>query len=163
MASNNRGMGGLLVIGAVLAVAAITINASRRDAASETDAANSSATSSETQGEQYMATANTHGVLDHANDANFQQKVLDVKGRVLVDFYADWCGPCKLLAPMLEELARDEPAARIVKVDVDDAQQVATQYQISGIPALIVFENGQIVGREVGLVSKAKLRSMLGL
>ncbi len=107
--------------------------------------------------------ANAHGSLDHANDTNFQQKVLDAEGRVLVDFYADWCGPCRMLTPVLEELAREEPGVQIVKVDVDNAPKLAAQFRIESIPALIVFENGKPVGRQLGVVSKAQLRSMLGL
>ncbi|MGM0489006.1 MAG: thioredoxin, partial [Planctomycetota bacterium] len=83
------------------------------------------------------------GSVIHAAEKDFEEKVLDAEGRVLVDFYADWCGPCRMLAPVLEELARDAPEARIVKVDVDQNAKLAAQYRIQSIPAIIVFENGR--------------------
>ena len=107
--------------------------------------------------------ANSHGTVDFANDTNFQQKVLDVEGRVLVDFYADWCGPCRMIAPVLNELASEEPSARIVKVNVDDSPKLAVHFKIESIPALIVFENGQPISRQLGVVDKSQLRTMLGL
>ena len=103
------------------------------------------------------------GAVEHANDGDFQHKVLNVQGRVLVDFYADWCGPCRMLAPLLEELAREEPEARIVKVNVDHSPNLAAQYGIESIPTLIVFENGRPVRQQLGVASKSQLLSLLGL
>lgn len=105
----------------------------------------------------------TRGAVEHANDTDFQQKVLNAQGRVLVDFYADWCGPCRMIAPLLEELAREEPTAQIVKVNVDHSPSVSAHFGIESIPTLIVFENGRPVRQQVGVANKAQLRSMLGL
>jgi len=80
---------------------------------------------------------------------------------VLVDFYADWCRPCQLLAPVLEELARETPDAKIVKVNVDDSPALAAQYGISAIPSLLVFKGGQIAAERTGLVSKAALKALI--
>ena len=102
------------------------------------------------------------GAVDHANDTNFEEKVLRAPGRVLVDFYADWCGPCRMIAPALEELVREEPRAHIVKVNVDHSPRLAAQFGIDSIPALLVFESGRPV-RHQQVLSKAQMRSLLGL
>lgn len=81
---------------------------------------------------------------------------------VLVDFYADWCGPCKIMAPILKEVASDiDGKARILKVDVDKNPQAAAEYGIQGIPTLILFKNGQIRWRQAGVVPKAQLLTVL--
>jgi len=89
--------------------------------------------------------------------------VLNSDVPVLVDFYAIWCGPCKRLAPTLEELAAESPGIKVVKVDVDDSSELAERYEIHSMPCLIVFKNGQVVARQKGVVSKARLKSLLGL
>ena len=85
--------------------------------------------------------------------ANFEEEVLQSELPVLVDFYADWCGPCKMLAPILEELDGVAPC-KIVKVDVDENRSLALQYAVASIPTLLVFRNGQLVNRPVGLISR---------
>ena len=85
--------------------------------------------------------------------ANFEEEVLQSELPVLVDFYADWCGPCKMLAPILEELDGVAPC-KIVKVDVDENRALALQYAVASIPTLLVFRNGQLVNRSVGLISR---------
>jgi thioredoxin 1 len=80
---------------------------------------------------------------------------------VLVDFYADWCGPCRMLAPILEELAQKTPSAKIVKVDIDHSPNVAYQYRIQAVPTLVVFKKGQVVAQQSGLVPKAHLKALL--
>ena len=99
--------------------------------------------------------------VEHANESNFDQLVLKSELPVLVDFYADWCGPCRMIAPMLEELAKETPCASIVKVDVDQASQLAARYGVSSIPNLIVFEDGEIAAQHVGLANKAQLKALL--
>jgi thioredoxin 1 len=102
------------------------------------------------------------GRVHHADDSNFDQLVLNSETPVLVDFYADWCGPCRMIAPALEELARENPEARIVKVNVDHSPQLSARYGISSIPSLKVFRGGQVVDEHVGMASKAHLQSLLG-
>lgn len=100
--------------------------------------------------------------IEYADRSTFQQKVLSSDVPVLVDFYADWCGPCRLLAPTLEEFARETPGARVVKVDVDQNPQLALRYGISAIPSLKVFKDGEIVAEHVGLAGKDQLMDLLG-
>ena len=108
-----------------------------------------------------MSATQTQSQVHHANEANFRDLVLNSDVPVLVDFYADWCGPCKRLAPTLEELAAETPQARIVKVNVDQNPGLASQYGISAIPSLKVFKNGAVVDETAGLASKNQLRAML--
>lgn len=89
----------------------------------------------------------------HANAQTFPQEVLQSSETVLVDFWATWCGPCKMLAPILEELDGVAPC-KIVKVDVDENRALALQYAVASIPTLLVFRNGQLVNRSVGLISR---------
>jgi thioredoxin 1 len=101
------------------------------------------------------------GRVEHADSSNFQKTVLKADKPVLVDFYADWCGPCRMLSPVLEELARETPGARVVKVNIDDSPELATRYRISSIPALVLFRDGKPVSQLVGLAPKQTLRKML--
>lgn len=98
----------------------------------------------------------------YANDASFRNLVLSSDVPVLVDFYADWCGPCQRLAPVLEELAAENPGVRIVKVNVDDSSALGSQYRIESIPCLKLFQRGTVTREHVGLASKTQLRAMLG-
>lgn len=95
-------------------------------------------------------------------DANFQSEVLASDKPVLVDFWAPWCGPCKMIAPTIDAVATEYLGkARVGKVNTDDNPETATAYGISAIPALLVFKGGQVVDRFVGVVNKDKLAGSL--
>ena len=98
----------------------------------------------------------------HATDADFDSLVLASDQPVLVDFWAPWCGPCKMIAPALDQLAADYAGkAKIVKVDVDQNQQTAMKYHVRSIPMLLVFKGGQIHSQQIGAVGKAQLAQMI--
>ncbi len=95
---------------------------------------------------------------------NFQSEVIDYKGKVLVDFWASWCGPCQMLGPVLEQLmSKNEGKFKLVKVNVDEQQELAMQYQISSIPAVYIFENGQQKDIIVGFNQPDRYIQALGL
>ena len=95
----------------------------------------------------------------HVNNTNFNDVVMN--GKVLVDFFATWCGPCKMLTPILEEVASDRNDTKIVKVDVDECEGIARQFGIMSIPTLIKFENGKIIDKKVGFISKEEITAWL--
>lgn len=100
--------------------------------------------------------------VQHVNESSFQTEVLNASQPVLVDCFAQWCGPCRMLAPTLDQLATEFAGrAKIVKVDVDESPQLARQLRIEAMPTLILFENGQEVDRIVGAPPAAHLRQML--
>lgn len=148
------------VIGVLTLVAGLSLGRRNARMLPETPS-RQSLTRTKTDGTMSTA-AQTYGKVQHADDSNFDQMVLNSDVPVLVDFYADWCGPCQLIAPALEELARENPEAKIVKVDVDQSPQVAARYAISSIPSLKAFQDGQVVGEHVGMASKARLKALLG-
>jgi thioredoxin 1 len=97
------------------------------------------------------------------NQDNFDQEVLQSATPVLVDFWAEWCGPCKMIAPALEELATEFAGkAKVAKLNVDDSQNLAAQFRVSSIPMFLVFKGGQVVGQHVGASGgKPKLKSLI--
>ena len=98
-------------------------------------------------------------VLD---SGNFKSEVLDSSIPVLVDFWASWCGPCRMIAPIIDQLADEfDGKVKIGKVNVDENRELASQYRVMSIPALLVFKNGQIVNQAVGARPKAELEKML--
>jgi len=103
----------------------------------------------------------TFGHVEHATDTDFDRIVLAASGPVLVDFYADWCGPCRALAPVVEELARERRQVRVVKVNVDHSPAVAGRYGISSIPTVMVFRDGRPTARHVGLADRRRLETLL--
>lgn len=98
----------------------------------------------------------------HATDADFDSHVLQSEQPVLVDFWAPWCGPCKMIAPALDQIAAEYAGkAKVVKVDVDQNQQTAMKFHVRSIPMLLVFKGGQVQATQIGAVGKAQLAQML--
>ena len=92
---------------------------------------------------------------------NFETEVLNNDGVVLVDFYAEWCGPCKMLAPVLEEIADDREDIVVGKVNIDESFDIAVKYGIMSIPTLIVFKNGERVATSIGFLSESDINKMI--
>jgi thioredoxin 1 len=96
------------------------------------------------------------------NKDNFDKEVLQSEKRVLVDFNAEWCGPCKMMKPVLEEISISNNDIKIVSINVDDEDELASKYNISSIPCLVLIENGEEINRSIGLISRSELDSFIG-
>lgn len=95
-------------------------------------------------------------------DATFEQEVIKAEGPVLVDYWAEWCGPCKMIAPVLDELAEQyEGKIKIAKLNIDENPDTAPQYGIRGIPTLMIFKDGEVAGTKVGAASKTDLSQFI--
>jgi thioredoxin 1 len=96
------------------------------------------------------------------SDTNFESEVLKAAGPVVVDFWAEWCGPCRMIAPALEEIAGSlGDKVKIVKLNVDESPHTATKYGIQSIPTLMIFKNGQMASRQIGAAPKQKLEQWI--
>ncbi len=97
------------------------------------------------------------------SSAEFQSKVLEAEGKVLVDFFATWCGPCRMLAPTLEEVAKEAAdKVKVYKVDIDESPDVAGRYGVMSVPTLILFENGEAIRQTIGAQPKQNILMMIG-
>lgn len=92
---------------------------------------------------------------------NFEEEVLKSEKTVLIDFYADWCGPCKMLSPIVEEVAEENQDIKVVKINIDEVQDIAVEYQIMSIPTLVVIKNGEETNRSVGVISKSEILELI--
>lgn len=92
---------------------------------------------------------------------NFQTEVMEAKGTVLVDFWASWCGPCKMIGPIIDQIADERTDIKVGKVNVDEEQELAVQFKVMSIPTLLVFKDGKVVNQSLGAKPKAAILSML--
>lgn len=92
---------------------------------------------------------------------NFEAEVLQAKGTVLVDFWASWCAPCRMLAPVVEGFADSHPEIKVCKINIDEESELAISYKVMSIPTLIVFRGGEVAGKSVGVISKEELEQLV--
>lgn len=95
------------------------------------------------------------------NKNSFAQEVINSDKTVLVDFWASWCGPCRMLSPIVDEIAQEHPEIKVCKVNVDDEPELAQSFQIMSIPSLMVFKNGKVVANSIGLRPKVEIEAMI--
>ncbi len=95
------------------------------------------------------------------NKNNFQDEVLNSNKPVLLDFYADWCGPCRMVSPIVDEIASERDDIKVCKINVDEEGELAEQFGVSSIPSLVVMKNGEVVNQSVGAKPKAQILAML--
>ena len=98
-------------------------------------------------------------MLIHLQDENFKKEIKN--GIVLVDFYADWCGPCKMVAPIIEELSQEKENVKFIKVNVDNNEEIAKEYGIMSIPTMIIFKDGKEINKNIGFATKEEISSWL--
>ena len=101
------------------------------------------------------------GNLFEVTDINFQAEVIEADRPVLVDFWAPWCGPCRVVGPVLEEIAEERSDLKVVKLNVDENQQTAATFEVLSIPTLILFKNGQVAKKVIGAYPKKRLEAEL--
>ena len=100
-------------------------------------------------------------MLIHVTSADFQEKVLNADKPVLVDFWASWCGPCRMLGPVLEKIGESSKGFDVAKINVDEEQALAAQYQIMSIPTVLLFQGGNVVAQSVGALHEQSLRDLV--
>ena len=101
-------------------------------------------------------------LIKHITDASFDEDVLQAEKPVLVDYWAEWCGPCRMIAPILDDIAKDfGDKLQVAKMDVDKNQEIPAKFGVRGIPTLMLFKNGQLAATKVGALSKAQLAAFV--
>ncbi|AZF66723.1 MULTISPECIES: thioredoxin TrxA [Pseudomonas] len=104
----------------------------------------------------------SNDLIKHVTDANFEEQVLKAQGPVLVDYWAEWCGPCKMIAPVLDDIATTyDGKLTIAKLNIDDNQETPAKHGVRGIPTLMLFKNGNVEATKVGALSKSQLQAFL--
>ena len=92
---------------------------------------------------------------------NFEKEILKAEQTVLVDFWAGWCGPCKMFGPIVDQVAQEHPEIKVCKIDIDEQTELAVQYKVMNIPTLLVFKNGEVSNQSVGVISKSEILELL--
>ena len=97
----------------------------------------------------------------HINNHNFKEEVMNSEKPVLLDFWASWCGPCRMVGPIIDEIAAEHPEYKVVKINVDEEPELASEFQVVSIPTLVVMKNGQIVHQSAGARPKNQILAMM--
>ena len=95
------------------------------------------------------------------NEENFEEEVLQSEKPVLVDFFAEWCGPCKMLSLVVDSIAEEMPQIKVCKIDIDDSIELAQQYRVMSVPTLLIFQNGKVIDQSVGVIPRDRILEML--
>ena len=100
-------------------------------------------------------------MITNVTKENFDKEVMQAEGTVLIDFWASWCGPCRMIAPAVEKIAEEHPEVKVCKINIDDEQELAIRHGVMSIPTLMVVKNGEIVNTAVGLRPKEEIEALL--
>ena len=100
-------------------------------------------------------------MITNVTKENFDKEVMQAEGTVLIDFWAAWCGPCRMIAPAVEKIAEERPDVKVCKINIDDEQELAIKYGVMSIPTLMVVKNGEIVNTAIGLRPKEEIEALL--